>query len=419
MVSAGRRRFDLRRTGSRCCTMPARSRAHRILIACIVAVLALVASGAAVVQRRTTASCAAMQQKVAALEQVFQQRDHRRQPLFGTGTDGSAFAGYAAALAASRALQREHAVLVATLPHHDDSKVAGREALRDRWRPAVDLLSEAARRTDARPEPFARGQGSGLVNLLDARWLVNMAVFEARALRLRGEPRAAVERTLAAATLGADLVHSGVLIHQMIGAALVAIAADEAWPDAALQQLDAGALELLAAGLERLDHGLPTSVDLVAELRFVARGLQDPQATGVFGARAEAWRYGFSPRWMLADAFLQVAAAAERITAEQRLSWPQREALLQLELGAVADSGNPVTAMLAPNLSAAEQTLREVAARVRLLRMAVDVRRGVDGVPLQDPLGDGPFGVARDAGGVVFHSAGGHSGRKLVRSVRS
>jgi hypothetical protein len=122
---------------------------------------------------------------------------------------------------------------------------------------------------------------------------------------------------------------------------------------------------------------------------------------------------------MLADAFLQVAAAAERITAEQRLSWPQREALLQLELGAVADSGNPVTAMLAPNLSAAEQTLREVAARVRLLRMAVDVRRGVDGVPLQDPLGDGPFGVARDAGGVVFHSAGGHSGRKLVRSVRS
>src|SRR5204863_9382969 len=138
---------------------------------------------------------------------------------------------------------------------------------------------------------------------LDARWLVNMTVFEARALRLAGQPRAAVERALDAATFGADLVRSGMLIQQMIGAALVAIAADEAWPDAALQQLDRDSLDLLATGLERLDGLLPTTIDFQGELRFLAQTLAKSPATAVPGLDARSWRYGFSTQWMLADAF--------------------------------------------------------------------------------------------------------------------
>ena len=46
---------------------------------------------------------------------------------------------------------------------------------------------------------------------------------EARARRLAGQPQQAVEYTLDAATFGADLVRSSLLIHAMIGGAMVAM----------------------------------------------------------------------------------------------------------------------------------------------------------------------------------------------------
>lgn len=359
-----------------------------------------------------------MQQSAATLESAWRARDHRREPLWGKGTSGSAFAGYAQALEQAQELMASQDERVATLPHHDDAKVEGTAALRARWQPALMALSAAAHCRDAAPKELPEGTpASGLANLLQARWLVNMAVLEARARRLAGQPQPAVEHTLDAATFGADLVRSSLLIHAMIGSALVSIACHEAWPDHALQQLDAPALAVLALGLERLDAQLPERLDLAGELRFLSRWLKSTDAASWPPLGASSWRYGFSPRWMAADAFTSYATVGARLDGAPQLPWPQREAWMDLELSALSEGGNPIAAAVAPNLGSAERTLRTTLAHVRLLRMAVALHRGQDSAPLADPLGDGPFAVVHEAGAVVLHSAGEIGGKAIERRV--
>ncbi|MBM4063195.1 MAG: hypothetical protein FJ265_19175 [Planctomycetes bacterium] len=393
------------------------SRSRRVLIAAAAAIFTVLGA-AGVVQMQAGAAWSAMQRTADGLEADWRGRDHRREVLWGESSPGSAFAGYTEALRLAAGLSRDQQPLVSMLPHDDDAKVAGARPLLASWRPALAALHRAAHCSDARrPTPGSTpGPGQdGLVSLLHARWLVNVAVLQARAQRLAGEPRAAVESALDAAAFGADLVRGGVLIDAMIGVALVQIATHEAWPEAALRQLGAPALELLAAGLERLDASLPERLPLDGELRFMARELQRAGALDGYGAAA--WRFGFSSRWMLADAFLDYVATADRLQGEPQLSWPQREAWLELELGTLAEGGNPVGAVLAPHLTTAERSLRLGVAHARLLRTAVALHRGLDVPPLRDPLGDGPFAVVRDAEGVLLRCAGEVSGKRIERRV--
>lgn len=396
----------------------ASSRFRRLVIGCIASTSIVILGGAAVVQQRTAATWSAMQATVASLDAEWRARDHHRQPLVGDGHDGSAFAGYEAALALAAKTYTLDADLLGMLPHHDDGKVTGTEALRTRWRPAIEALRQAARCLDARPtEQPVDPAGGGFVRLLHARWLVNFAVLEARALRLAGQPLEAVDWTLDAATFGADLVRSNLLIHAMIGGAMVAIATREAWPDAALQQLDAPALQRLAEGLDRLDAGLPERLELDGELRYAARWLAHAGEAGTQYGTSTAWRFGFSPRWMLADGFLHYAAAVEKLRGEPQLAWPQREAWMELELAALDEIDNPVTQGWAANLASAERSHRSVVAHVRQLRMAVERHRGRQTAPLRDPLGDGPFAVVPDGDGVVLRSAGELGGKPIERRV--
>lgn len=397
---------------------PAPSRRRRIALASAISLAATFGAGAGVVRFQTEASWQAMQQRAATIDSAWRARDHRREPLWGKGTSGSAFAGYEQALEQAKELMVNQAEMVATLPHRDDAKVAGTEALRARWQPALIALRAASHCSDAAPPELPEGEPArGLVNLLQARWLVNMAVLEARARRLAGQPQRAVEYALDAATFGADLVRSSLLIHAMIGGAMVSIACNEAWPDHALQQLDAPALDVLALGLERLDAQFPERLDLAGELRFVASWLQVPDTGNWPRLDASSWRYGFSARWMMADAFTRYATVGERLAGEPQLSWPQREAWMELELGAMTDGGNPVAATIAPNLGSAERSLRTTATQVRLLRMAVALHRGQEIGPLADPLGDGPFAVVHEEGAVVLRSDGEIGGKVIERRV--
>lgn len=394
--------------------MLARSRRRLVLLG-ILAATALPLGGVAVVGFHADVSWRAMQTQTAALRAQLAARDHRRPPLWGEAALGNAFTHYDRAVEAARtamAMQDTGRLLRCS-----DGELAADQALRTSWRSALNELRAGSHAAEAAPPPWRADQpGPTIVNLLHCRDLANIAMFEARARRHEGAHAAAVQHSLDAAQFGADLLHRGLVIHQMIGSAITAIAAD--WPDAALVELDRPALDLLATGLERLDRRLPLALDHDSELLFMATNLQQIPPNHDFVPSVESWRHGFSARWMTAEALMIAAELAADLRQAQQLDWPQRQALIELECSAAAASTNPIVPMLVPNLAAAETNLREVVAMVRLLRMAVDLHRGLDVPPLRDPLGCGPLVVTRTDVGIELRSAGAERRPSLQRTVR-
>lgn len=390
---------------------------RRAVLAGIVASLAVPLAGGAVVHLRAEGSWTEMQQQVRALQADWNAREHRREPLWGEASADRAHEHYARAMAAAQDLTRVHnSALVKLLPHSDARIAAEAVELRRAWQPVLAPLRDGARAANVKPLVSPDSDPKDVTaNLLAARWVVNAAVFEARALRHEGQHVASVRRTLDGATFGADLMRDGLLINQMIGIAMVAIATNEAWPDEALAALPPEALDELARGLERLDRSLPETVDLTSELLMCAWFLQR-------AGRAEewlpsAWRYGFSTRWMIADGFAQYVSAAADFARIDAASWPQRHAMFTLAGEELASSTNPIAAMVLPNLENAEGGVRWTIATLRMLRMAVDLHRGRDLPPLRDPLGDGPLLISRESNGVRLRSAGSTEQRRLERFV--
>lgn len=396
-------------------------RVRRFVLAGITRALALLLGGGAFVHLRAESSWQQMLAAEASLRAELMAAPHRRTPLWGEAHEGSAFAAYEEALALTHTLMaRDDDELLATLRDTDEQVAARRAELRARWAPAVALLRTGAHAADTAPlRGSARDEEAAPANLLQCRWLANAAVFEARAARHAGRGVDAVRHTLDAATLGVDLLRRGVLIDQMIGGAIVVIGTAEAWPEPALARLDRAALDELAAGLERLDAMLPEHADFTGELVFLARQLRTlaPDEPWLPSGLA-GWRFGFSARWMLADAFTCWAGTVRELAATTAHAWPLRRATLELEGNEAAASGNPVLAMVVPNVVAAEASLRQVVALVRLLRMAVDRHRGLDLPPLRDPLGDGPIQVTRTGDEIQLRCAGADERANLQRVVR-
>ncbi len=385
------------------------------------AVVALGATG--VVQVRADRAWNDLHAMRRDLELRLAARDHQRAPLWGESTPGRAFVPYANAMGKARELAQTDDDALVRMLRHDDAQTAEDPeavALRVRWQPILADLHAGAHAVDATPPAPDDPESPGaLTNLLDARWVANCAMFEARALRHRGEHLAAVQVSLDAATFAADLHRRGTLIDQMVASAIVAIATAETWTEAALGRLDDEALRQLAEGLERLDPLLPTLTDHDGEMAFALRAIAAaPIDNDWVPGKFAAWRHGFSTRWMFADALQQQTQAYRQLASETGLDWPQREALIEQQTRQLVATGNPVCAVMVPNLTAAERNLRESLTIVRLLRMSVAHHLGRELAPLRDPLGDGPLQVTpRDGGGVRLQSVGTEQRRKLARDV--
>lgn len=364
--------------------------------------------GAAAVPFRRDAAWQAMQTEVATLRAAVAARPSQRPVLWGEGTAGDAFAHYDRACELSRSLQSTDGnVWIKTSLASGEQVATERAGLRTRWQPVLAALRAGAQSTHVTPSiPGADGLEPRIANLLDCRWVANLAVFEARALQHEGRNEDAVRRTLDAASLGADLARRGTLIDQMIGCAILSIGTDGAWTDAALAALDRGALDLLADGLQRLDTDLPLTLDDGAELLHVAWHMQNaPDDAEWLPSNAAAWRFGFSTRWMLADAFRLQLARSRRLAATTGAPWQERAAQLEHELATATASGNALMAVCLPNLGAAEGNWREQRARIRLLCMAVDLHRGIDPPPLTDPIGGRPIATTTTAAGIELRCA--------------
>jgi hypothetical protein len=391
----------------------------RVLFAAAATAAVLLLAGAALVHARIAAADAAMDQRVEALQASWAARSFARPSAWGTSTDGEAFEHYeAAARLATELLQRDEQAMIGALRCSDEELATTCAALLARWRPVVDALRAGAQCGRATPPPWPLDGGAhGTSNLLACRWIANAAVFTARAARHEGRFAEAVRHTLDAAMFGADIARHGATVQRMIGGAVLAIGASEAWPDEALARLDRPALDLLAAGLARIDDSLPPWLDQDGELLLLARSLRE-QPAAAWDPPAASWRYAFSPRWEIADAFLRAAHLADELARQRGLSWPLRKAAFAREVEAIATDCNQVAKLCTSNLVAAEGTWREILARLRLLRLAVDHRRDAATAPLGDPLADGPLTVAATSDGLRLASLGAASRPGLVRFVR-
>jgi hypothetical protein len=234
---------------------------------------------------------------------------------------------------------------------------------------------------------------------LVARHLANAGVLAAFAALRDGDGQEAVRLLLDVLQLGRDLAQSALLIEQMIGCAVLSIAAGEPvkWANL-LRHLDADALRAFAAGLGRLDAGLPLdSRWLASEAVLFANesfeppppppGLPTSPVDDFSWVGWRAWRYGFSTRLALADHGFAQLRLAEHVQA----LCPRQDAVdLPALKGLFAEytaSPNPVTATMTPNLESATKSRLGSIATLRLLRMAVQHAAGETVAPLADPSG--------------------------------
>lgn len=397
--------------------LPNRPGSRRAALAGIVCALVALLATAGLVQLSADRSWDGMQRRVRALQGEWQARVHRRTPLWGEACDQRAFDHYeraATAAAALYAARGRELLSLLTTPAERLATTAG--DLRAAWQPVLADLRAGAHATDTQPKQSPYGPtGDRSPDLIATRWVANCAVFEAKALRHAGRHVEAVQHALDAATLAVDLTRDRILIDQAMGLALLAIAL-EPFDDASLAATPPAALGLLAAGLERLDRTLGERPDWTSELLATAYALEHTSDTEWLGGIGAPWSFGFSSRWMAAEAFRGYATLALDLGAADA-PWPHRRALLELETAAVADGGNPAIAPFAHVVPSAEATRRAGVAELRLLRLAVDRHRGLDLPPLRDPLGDGPLLVVHEAGGVRLRSAGTAPPRRLERFV--
>lgn len=390
-------------------------RRRRVLVCALAALVALFAADAWV-QHRADAAWQRVVAEREHLEGRLAARPTLRAPLLGEATPGLAFDHYAVATAAAAPLDRDRGVPARKLLTAEDAAVAA-DPLRATWTPVVAALRAGAQAGDAkapRQGPMTKS-GDGVLDLLAVRWVANAAAFEARALLHEGRGDDAVRVSLAGLTLGRDVMHSALLINQLIGCAVVAIGVDT-WTEARLARLAPGARELLATGLAALDAQLPVTLDLDGELRFSAEAVLAIDGVGGddLGIGAlDSWRYGFSSRWRLATHFLGYADVIRLANATRELPWPEREAQLTASLAAEDAAGN----LFAANLQQAERQLRGVVASVRLLRMALDLHAGRAASALADPLAAAPLAATKQDGGVRLASADAAKQPRLQRLV--
>jgi len=337
-----------------------------------------------------------------------------RLPLWGPATDDNAFDHYRRAVKLIEPIDSLELV-VDNQTGSDDARVALHcSGLRASWQPCLDAMQSGARSLRAMDLPHP-SSASSTYPLIQYRAVVNAAALEARILRHEGDMLRSVQVTLDAMTMASDIFLSGVVINQMIGVALLEIAM-EPWSDSALAKLTDHAANTLASGLAQLDARMPTHMLTRRETLFMTEALQAwPCQDEPMGLAA--WRYGFSHRWMLAEAVLMIADGFERLEGIADSDWEIRKAMFERICDETRASNNTFARNMSPNLVHAETSIRQTVGNLRMLRMALEMHRGLTSDPLADPFGTGPLLVVRCGDSTLIKSIGNAGNRELQRSV--
>lgn len=382
-----------------------------------VGTVAVLLTTAAYVESQAEASWREMAALGDRLDAEWRTQPQARQPLWGEATDDNAFVHYRRAVSLIEPLDDDRRTFGKMLAKTDAELAESAKDLRPAWQRGLTAMRDGAHALRFL-EATGPGADDEILNLLGFRSVANAAALEARVLRHEGDARGSAQLTLDTMTMASDIFHSGILINQMIGIALLQIAMDP-WSDEALAQLDQPTADMFARGLARLDKRMPARMLTSRETAFMIRHVQkasDPMVSHEWGALG-AYGYGFSTRWMMADAVLTTANHFAQLDAVAEDDWQSRKALSDKLIAEALATNNPFVHCMLPNLMSAERSIRHTVGNLRLFRMALDLHRGVDSDPLADPFSRGPFLIEKTNNALRLKSAGDAGHQRLERLV--
>jgi len=382
-----------------------------------VGTVAVLITAAAYVESQAKASWQEMVALGEQLDAEWRTQPQSRQPLWGEATDDNAFVHYRRAVSLIEPLDSDRRTLGKLLAKNDAELAECTSELRPAWQRGLTALQDGAHALRFL-EVTGPGAEDSVLNLLGYRSVANAAALEARVLRHEGDARRSAQLTLDTMTMASDIFHSGIVINQMIGIALLQIAMDP-WSDEALQQLDKPTADMFARGLARLDKRMPARMLTKRETAFMIHYAQQAPITDDWGdwSAFAAYGYGFSTRWMMADAVLLTADCFKQLDAIPDNDWQARKALSDKLAADVLATSNTAAHCMLPNLLSAELSIRHTVGNLRLFRMALDLHRGVDSDPLADPFSRGPLLIEKTGNALRLKSVGDAGHRRLERLV--
>ncbi|MBK8097279.1 MAG: hypothetical protein IPK26_09235 [Planctomycetes bacterium] len=281
----------------------------------------------------------------------------------------------------------------------------GQEVAWKKYRPLVAPLFEALRGAAAcansRLPMVAPHQDN---DLLVVR-LMSLACRELGARLDEGRGADAVDGALDLATFAGDLVGSPLRSTQRFGVAGLE-SLWKVWPPERVATLEQQDRERFATGLAELDDWLPAGLPMAYDLAIQADDLRPMLALADHGGRMRAWRYGFSPAFMVYSALDHVFLVSTQLQeANVDQPWSSRRAQLQQAEDVLLASPNIFVQIFAPPLIGEERQLRRARAGLRLLRLELAWRAGQSQPSLPDPCGDGPIHVQIVSKFALFEAA--------------
>jgi hypothetical protein len=311
--------------------------------------------------------------RVTAAVDEARAKDPRRPLLRGAAIPGNAWMDYEQALAAVKGVavddvRRWLDGAAASDPVKAKAILAANEK-------ALHFLHAGARKAEGGyPIQWEKGFSAPTPSLIAVRTLTTLAVGRARVLAEAGKPKEAAELLLDTAQLGADLGRRATVITELIALSSLREVLD------ALRKLPPD--PEVGRALAVLDETFPNHGDaLLNEIALAGMGFMET-GPGDVAPGAGAWRFGFSQRLMLADAWTTLQDMTRRLAVATTAPWAEAQRVAAAVRAEAKSSSNQVIQVMVPELGTADRVSREARAQLRLLRVLHGGAAGLD-----DPFG--------------------------------
>jgi hypothetical protein len=300
-------------------------------------------------------------------------RDSRRPLLRGAAVPGNAWMDYEQALAAVKGVAVDDVRRwVEGAPGSDPAKAKAILAANEK---ALHSLRAGARKAEGGyPIQWEKGFAAGTPSLIAVRTLTTLAVGRARVLADEGKPSEAAEWLLDAAQLGADIGQKPIVLTELIALSSLKEVFD------ALRRLPPD--PEIGRALRVLDETFPNHGDaLLNDLALAGVGFMET-GPAALARTTGGWRFGFSQRLMVADAWTTLQDLTRRSAATATAPWAEAQRVAAGVRADAKSSSNEVVQIMGAELGTADRASREARAQLRMLRVLHGGAVGLD-----DPFG--------------------------------